>query len=311
MFKQVYSESERTILKKPTEGDIVRNFLGLDEQESRLDKSRYVILPVPYEFTTTYGHGTVLGPAAIVEASQEVELFDDELKTEPYRAGIHTAELVEVIRESPHKQNQVVYRRYVELVQRGKVVCMLGGEHSITYGTVKACLEKFPKLTVLQIDAHADLRDSYLGDPHNHACVMRRVRDLTDKTVSVGIRNYSTEEHHYIQEHHVRIFSAYEMSRSSDWIEKVAECLNGDIYITFDLDAFDPSLVPAVGTPEPGGLSWYDAVGLLRQVISKCNLVGFDVMELSPIEGEIASNFTAAKLVYKIIAYHDFVQNKG
>ena len=280
-----------------------RNFLGIPAENSQLATSPYVILPVPYEETATYGKGTQYGPAAIIAASQEVELFDEELGFEPYRVGIHTAATLQVTSAGTATQNRIVYERVREFVQQGKIVGMLGGEHSLSYGAVQACLERYPDLTVLQLDAHADLRDGYLGEPFSHAAVMRRIRELTKKTVGVGIRNYSSEENDYIKAENVSIYSAYFAHQNPHWVDEVAGKLTGDIYLTFDLDVFDPSLMPATGTPEPGGLMWYPILELLRKVIGKCNLVGFDVVELSPIEGNHASDFVAAKLVHKIIGY--------
>lgn len=279
------------------------NFLGIPAEYSRFETSPYVILPVPYEGTVTYGAGTAYGPNAIIEASQEVELFDDELGVESYKVGIHTASPVEISSEGPEKQNAIVYRRMKELLDAGKKTVVLGGEHSISYGPVRACLEKHPGMTVLQLDAHADLRDGYLGHKFSHAAVMRRIRDLTTRTVSVGIRNYSIEEHEYIVAQKVKIVSGKETQSDPRWIERVLGMLDGEVYITIDLDGFDPSLLPATGTPEPGGLLWYPTLELLKKTIAKCKVVGFDVVELAPIEGYHAADFLAAKLVYKLIGY--------
>jgi agmatinase len=262
-----------------------------------------VILPVPYEETATYGKGTQYGPAAIIAASQEVELFDEELGFEPYLAGIHTAPTLQVTSAGAETQNRIVFERVREFTQQGKTVGMLGGEHSISYGAVRACLERYPDLTVLQLDAHADLRDGYLGESFSHAAVMRRIRELTKKTVGVGVRNYSSAENDYIKAEKVTVHSAQVAQQNPHWMDEVVDKLAGDIYLTFDLDVFDPSLLPATGTPEPGGLTWYPVLELLRKVIDKCHLVGFDVVELSPIEGNHASDFVAAKLTHKIIGY--------
>ena len=281
----------------------LQNYLGIPEEDSRYETSPYVILPVPYEGTVTYGAGTAYGPNAIIEASREVELFDDELEVESYKIGIHTLTPLETTSRGPEAQNEIIYQRTRKLLADNKTLCMLGGEHSISYGPVRACLEKYPNLTVLQLDAHADLRDGYLNQKFSHAAVMRRIRDLTDRTVSVGIRNYSIEEHEYIKSAKVKIFSARDMHSNPLWINEVLSQLSGDLYITIDLDGFDPSLIPATGTPEPGGLLWYPTLELLRKAIVKCNLVSFDVVELAPIEGYHAADFLAAKLIYKIIGY--------
>lgn len=279
------------------------NFHNLPPEWSAFDKAAYVILPVPYERTTSYMKGTEFGPQAIIEASEQLESFDDELGIEPYRAGIHTAPPTDILNDSPERQNEIIYQRWHELVATGKTIGMLGGEHSISYGAVRACLERHPDLTVLHLDAHADLRDGYLGDRFSHAAAMRRVHDLTDKTISVGIRSFSIEEHEYINERGIKIFSADHLNKRPQVYSEIVDELAGDLYLTFDLDVFDPSIMPAVGTPEPGGLGWYQVLGLLKSVIEKCNLVGFDLVELMPIGGCHAAAFTAAKVVYKIIGY--------
>lgn len=286
------------------------NFHGLSAEWSRLESSAYVILPVPFECTTCYMKGTEFGPQAIIEASEQFESYDDELGIEPYRAGIHTSSPTDIVFGGPERQNQLIYERWRQLLEMGKIVGMLGGEHSISYGGVRACLEHHPQLTVLQLDAHTDLRESYQGYRFSHASVMRRIRDLTDRTVAVGIRSYSIEEQEYIAEHKIKIYPAAALHEDSDLVESIAADLSGDIYLTLDLDVIDPSLMPAVGTPEPGGLDWYQIISLLRKVIGKCNLVGFDVVELMPIGGCHSSDFTAAKLVYKIIGYDYFKKLK-
>jgi agmatinase len=288
-----------------------RNFLGIPAENSELATSPYVILPVPYEETATYGKGTQYGPAAIIAASQEVELFDEELGCEPYLVGIHTAPTMDITSRGAVEQNQIVYEHFRELLRHNKIVGMLGGEHSISYGAVRACLEKYPELTVLQFDAHADLRDGYLGEPFSHAAVMRRIRDLTKKTIGVGIRNYSAGENDYIKAEKVVICSAHHAHVNPHWIDEVVERVSGDVYVTFDLDAFDPSLLPATGTPEPGGLQWYPVLELLRKVITKCHLVAFDVVELSPIQDTNVSDFVAAKLTHKIIGYDSVKGERG
>ncbi len=279
------------------------NFLGITGPESEKANARYYVIPVPYEATVTYGHGAEYGPTAILSASQEVELFDDELGFEPFTAGVYTAPPVQLSYEGPERQGEIVIAAVRAVLAEGKIPCVLGGEHSISYGPVVACLEKYPGLTVLQLDAHADLRDGYLGEKFSHASVMRRIRDKTQKTVSVGIRNYSIEEHEYITASGVKIFSGGYIDQNPDWIDDVVAELSGDLYITFDVDGLDPSLMPATGTPEPGGLLWYPTMKLLRKAIEKCNLVGFDVVELAPIADMHAPDFLAAKLVHKIIAY--------
>jgi agmatinase len=279
------------------------NFLGLTGSEAERDNARYYIIPAPYEMTVTYGHGAEYGPNAILTASQEVELFDEELGFEPYKAGIYTAPPVEITHEGPEQQGEILEMAVAQVLKFGHIPCVLGGEHSVTYGPVVACLEQHPDLTILQIDAHADLRDGYLGEKYSHAAVMRRIRDKTSRTVSVGIRNYSIEEHEYIESNGIKVFSAEYVDSKPNWMEDILEHLSGDLYITFDVDGLDPSIMPATGTPEPGGLQWYPTLRLLRKAVEKCNLVGFDVVELAPIADMHAPDFVAARLVHKIIAY--------
>lgn len=279
------------------------NFLGLSDDESVYDKSRFVILPVPYEQTTTFGKGTADGPRAIISASHEVELFDDELLSEPYHAGIHTLPEMEITASGPEKMTESIYKNSLPLIENGKIICMLGGEHSISSGLVQAYHEKYPSLSVLQFDAHADLREMYQGQRFSHACAMKRIRDYVAKTAGIGIRNYSKEEHELIQKDNIPIVSGSELDMPDKWLDDILSYLTDDIYITIDCDFFDPSLMPGVGTPEPGGGRWYPILNILKAVAKRKNIVGFDVVELMPIPGSLVSEFTAARLIYKLIGY--------
>jgi len=285
------------------------NFLGIPSEFSDLDKSEFVILPVPYEQTTTYQVGTKHGPQAIIHASQEVETFDEELNLETFKAGICTLNPVEISTAGPERTLAKVYQAIKELIDREKKVIMLGGEHTISIGAVKAFKEKHPDLSVLQMDAHADLRDSYQENKFSHACVMRRIGEFSH-FVSLGIRNMSIEEHEFIQRTKINptdpkldVFLAQDMRNSDRWRKEVIDKLGSDVYLTFDLDVFDPSIMPSVGTPEPGGLLWYETLDFLKELVYKRNLVGFDVVELCPIPGLVAPDFLAAKLIYKIIGH--------
>ena len=285
------------------------NFLGIPSEFSSYENSEFVILPVPYEQTTTYQVGAKHGPRAIITASQEVETFDEELKFEAFKAGICTVNPMEISSAGPQvalDRIKVVTR---ELMDRGKKVGMIGGEHTISIGAVRAFKEKYPHLSVLQLDAHADLRDSYQENKFSHACVMRRIAEISH-FVGLGIRNLSLEEYGFIQKNRTDIIWAQDIrnhNRSegykAGWKEQILEKLGPDVYLTFDLDALDPSIMPAVGTPEPGGLLWYETLDFLRKLFEKKNVVGFDVVELCPIPGMIAPDFLAAKLIYKIIGY--------
>ncbi len=269
---------------------------------AEFEKSEFVVLPVPYEQTTTYQVGTKNGPRAIVAASQEVETFDEELKFEASEAGICTLEEMEITTSGPEKMLEKIHGTTIDLINKHKRVVMLGGEHTISVGAVMAFKEKYPSLSVLQMDAHADLRDSYQDNRFSHACVMRRIGELSH-FVGVGIRNLSGEEHQFIRQNKTDIFFAQDLKNDHRWKEKVLEKLGPDVYLTLDLDFFDPSIMPAVGTPEPGGLLWYETLDFLKDLVRKKNLVGFDVVELCPIPGFVAPDFLVAKLIYKIITY--------
>ena len=275
------------------------NFGGLDEEFSTLERSRAVVLPVPYDLSTTYQGGARWGPAAILSASRNMELWDDELGA-TYRAGIHTLPEVEPTALGPEAMAARVERAVGWILERGRLPAVLGGEHSITAGAVRAAARRFADLSVLHLDAHADMRDRYLDSPYSHACVMRRVRESVP-AASVGIRSCSEEEAEYLRQHPVPVWStrAFRALRG-DW-QGILGSLTGSVFVTFDLDAFDPGVLPATGTPEPGGLDWYEAVDLLRAVAARSRIVGFDVVELAPIPGQVASDFLAARLVYRLI----------
>lgn len=277
---------------------------GLPDEFSTLQNSKVVILPVPFDLTTTYQHGTEKGPAALIEASRNLELYDIETDSSVYRVGIHTAEGVAAA--SSKEMHKSLYQRTADYLAQGKFVVSLGGEHSISYSPIKAHAERYPGLTVLQIDAHADLQEAYEGDPWSHASVMARVREIpqVSSITAVGIRSMSEEEARVSDKK--KTIYGHELDPSNAWIERVVNQLGEQVYITFDLDGFDSSLMPSTGTPEPGGLGWNQAMALLKRVAEKKTIVGFDVVELCPSSSTIAPDFLAAKLVYKILSYHYF-----
>jgi agmatinase len=276
------------------------NFLGIPKPYSDYGNSRFVILPVPYEQTTTYKTGTKEGPQAIITASKQVELFDEELKTEAYKVGIYTAEELEPTSKGPEEMIKRIYRAGREFLKDRKVIVMLGGEHTVSIGMIKAYREKYKDLSVLQLDAHADLRQSYQGSRFSHACTMRRVREFAP-AIQVGIRNLSLEEHNWVKRNKIRLFYAREKEKIT--IDQIIDSLLENVYLTFDLDFLDPSIMPSVGTPEPGGYLWYETLELLRAAAQKVNIVGFDIVELCPQPGNIAPDFLAAKMIYKLIGY--------
>ena len=277
------------------------NFGGI-YPECSLRNAHFVVVPVPYDLTSTYQPGSRRGPAAIIEASTNMELYDEELKKDTYLAGIHTTLPVEVDARGPKYMVSAVRKKIDRLVHADKIPVMLGGEHSISLGAVQAVAAKYPELTVLQFDAHADLRDSYQGTPYNHACVARQIVDCCS-LVQVGIRSMSREEADYLPRSRVKSYSADYVFENKNWAQTVCKNLRGDVYVSIDLDVFDPSIMPATGTPEPGGLYWRDVLSLLRLVAAKCNIRGFDVVELAPMPGMVAPDFMAAKLIYRLMGY--------
>lgn len=277
-------------------------FLGIGPPHSNYAAARAAILPIPFEATTTYVRGTRRGPQAIIDASHQVELYDEELGRETYRAGIATLPPVEVEGAPYGQAAERTAAAARQVLADGKLLVSLGGEHSITPPLVEAAASVRGPLTVLQLDAHADLRDSYDGTPHSHACAMRRVTER-HPAVQVGIRNLSADEAALIQKGGFNVFFAHQMAANPGWSDQALGLLRGNVYLTIDLDYFDPSLVPAVGTPEPGGPGWYETLRFLRRVAAQCRIVAMDVVELCPIQGHVVSDFAAAKLAYRLISY--------
>jgi len=274
-------------------------FGGLDAPFSTLESAAAVVLPVPYDFTVSYQPGTRWGPRAILGASLNMELWDDELGP-TYRKGIHTMPDVEPTALGPEAMCARVEQAVGWIFDQGKIPAVLGGEHSISGGAVAAAARRFDKLSVLQIDAHADMRDSYLDSPFSHASVMRRIRERVP-AVSVGIRSMSEEEALHMQQHPVPLWSTRQFRSLGGKWDAILSALTDEVYVTFDLDGLDPSILPATGTPEPGGLDWYEAVDLLKAVSARSKIVGFDVVELAPVPGLVASDFLAARLTYRLI----------
>jgi agmatinase len=275
------------------------NFGGLDEPYSALETASAVILPVPYDFTVSYQPGTRWGPRAIIAASQNMEVWDDELGP-TYRRGIHTLPDLEPTALGPETMCARVEQAVGWILDRGQIPVMLGGEHSLSGGAVRAAAARFPKLSVLQIDAHADMRDTYLDSPFSHAAVMRRIRERVP-AVSVGIRSMSEEEAEYLRAHPAPIWSTRQFRALKGNWAPILEALTDTVYVTLDLDGLDPAILPATGTPEPGGLDWFEVVDLLKAVADRARIVGMDVVELAPMPGQVASDFLAARLTYRMI----------
>ena len=275
------------------------NFLGLPPEFTDYEKAQVAIVPVPFDLTTSWMAGTRRGPKALIEASGYVELYDIETQSEVYLRGVFTDKDVEA--KSTRTLNKKVHDRVASHLAADKFVVTLGGEHSISYGAARAHIEKYSDLSILQLDAHTDRRDEFEGDRFSHACTLRRISELNDDIVSVGIRSLDVTELQYLDKQ--KIFYAEDIYHSMDWVKNVVDLLQPNVYLTFDLDVFDPAIMPSTGTPEPGGLYWYQTLALLKEVCKARNLVGCDVVELSPNEQTKAPDFLAAKLVYKILSY--------
>jgi len=280
------------------------NFGGISEEEfSSFEAARVLVWPISYEGTVSYGGGTGEGAMAIIDASRNMELYDEETDAEVYKLGIHTVELTEPV-APPEAMMERLLERARELVGTGKFVCMIGGEHSVSGPVIQAHAERYENLSVLQIDAHADLRDSYDGTKHSHASIMARVvKDLRVPAVQVGIRSISAEEARALDTLPTRIFWAKDIVGRTDWWEEAVGGLTENVYLTIDIDGLDPSLVAQTGTPEPGGLGWYETVGLIRTLARRRRVVGMDLNEYAYVEGQNASAFLCAKLIYKSLAY--------
>jgi len=273
---------------------------GLPEAFTNYSTSKVAVLPVAYDGTSTWVKGADKGPYALLEASANMEVYDIETNSEVYRIGIFTDEIMEGDFSSPDQMVSAVRSRTLKLINDGKLVATIGGEHSVSIGAVQAHARTYDHLTVLQIDAHADMRSSYEGSPYNHACVMARVKELCP-VVQVGIRSMDSSEKTNIDSH--RVFWAHQLVANNSWMDEAIDLITPNVYITFDLDGFDPSIFPSTGTPEPGGLLWYPTLTFLRKVIESRNLVGFDIVELCPNPLDKSSDFLAAKLLYKILSY--------
>ena len=279
------------------------NFLRLPARHSAYEHARYAVLPVPYDATTSFRPGARFGPAAMLAASEHFELYDEETHTEPYQAGIATLDAVEPVFTSPEAMHDALRRHAARVVKGGKFLLTFGGEHSITAALVAAVHAKHRQLSVLQIDAHADLRDAWHGTPYSHACVMRRIHEQGVPFVSLGIRSYSREEQRFIRHNGIEMVTARAVHTEADWADRVLAGLTDTVYISVDIDGFDPAYAPGTGTPEPGGLDWYQVTGLLRRVAREKTIVAGDIVEVSPIPGQSATELLAARLAYKLIAY--------
>ena len=276
-----------------------KNYAGISDEFAQLEKSKIILIPVPYDGTSTWGKGADKGPEAFLEASENMELYDIETDSEVYKQGIHLTEPI-TENSSPEAMVNEVHNITKDFIKRNKFVTLFGGEHSISIGSIRAFNECFDNLTVLQIDAHADLRESYEGTKYNHACAVYEASQTTN-LVQVGIRSMDVIEKTVMDEE--KTFFAHDMVADEYWSDKVIEAMTDNVFITLDLDAFDPSIMPSTVTPEPGGLLWYETLEFLKQVFEDKNVVGFDIVELCPNKNDKSSDFLAAKLYYKMLSY--------
>lgn len=277
----------------------MKTFANIPQHYTRIETAKIALIPVPYDGTSTWGKGADKGPEAFLQAAENMELYDIETDSEVYRQGLFlTPPVTEATK--PEKMVQSVYDTTKKYLSQGKFVTLIGGEHSISIGSIQAFSEHFRQLSILQLDAHADLRSTYQGTPYNHACALHEAA-RKHLLIQLGIRSMDAEEKQYMQSGHV--FYAHEMHQDSNWIQKALDALSSPVYITIDLDVFDPSVAPSTGTPEPGGLSWYPTLKFLRRVFEEKQVVGFDIVELAPNGSEHATAFLAAKLYYKLLSY--------
>ncbi|WP_179337086.1 agmatinase [Winogradskyella ludwigii] len=276
-----------------------KTYAGIPEELAKLETAKIVLIPVPYDGTSTWQKGADKGPDAFLNASENMELYDIETDTEVYKQGVYLADPV-AENSSPEAMVDAVHEATKKYIKKNKFVTVFGGEHSISIGTIRAFNEMFDDITVLQIDAHADLRESYEGSNCNHACAVYEASQTTN-LIQVGIRSMDSIEKTVMDEE--KTYFAHEMAEDDSWMDSAIDQMTDNVFITIDLDAFDPSIMPSTGTPEPGGLLWYETLDFLKQVFEEKNVVGFDIVELCPNENEKSSDFLAAKLYYKMLSY--------
>jgi len=278
------------------------NFLGLEDKYSDYKKSKFVIFPIAYDATTSYQPGTRFGPEAIISASRFLELYDEESKTQSYKLGIHTQAEARPNLESPEKMVKEIEKDAIKLLSDKKFLVTLGGEHSITLGLARGFKKFYPNFSLLSLDAHSDLRNCYEGTKFNHACVMRRIYEEKIPLVLAGTRSICKEEAEFIRENNLKVFPAREIFKKNKWQEEIISSLHSKkVYLSIDLDCFNPGIMPSVGTPEPGGFSWYQFTDLLSNLTQTHQIIGFDIVELSPNQANKAPDFLAAKLCYRLI----------
>jgi agmatinase len=281
--------------------NLSKNFLNIPKEYTDINNSKYAVISVPFDKTSTWQKGADKGPKAIFEASSYLELYDIETDSLPYKNGVYT-DTTKIDLATPERMVKSVEKTVSSYLEKNKFPIVLGGEHSISIGSAAAFAKKYKDITFLQLDAHSDLRDQYEGSRYNHACAMARIKE-NGPIVQVGIRSMDSSEKSNMDKK--RVFFSHDIQDNNKWVKKVLKLLTKNVYITIDLDVFDPGIMPSTGTPEPGGLNWYQVMGLLNEVCKNKNLVGFDVNEMMPGYNK-APNFLAAKLIYKLISLHSY-----
>ena len=281
----------------------MNNYAGIDDQYASFEKAEILLRSIPFDGTSTWGKGADNGFKAFLDASENMELYDIETNSEVYKKGIYLTKELSGF-STAEEMVETVYQDTKKQLKTNRFLTTFGGEHSISIGAIKAFYERFENLTVLQIDAHADLRSQYLGTPYNHACAVYDA-SRNCNLVQAGIRSMDVEEVQHIQEGNMFYMHTIRANEKG-WMQQALERCTDNVYITFDLDAFDPAVCPGTGTPEPGGFFWYEILSFLKQVFSTTNVVGFDIVELAPMKGNRISEFLAAKLYFKLLTYKFF-----
>jgi agmatinase len=288
------------------------NFLCLSPALSDYQTAKYAILPIPYDASVSWRSGTKYGPAAVIAASEHMENYDDELDAEYHTAGIATLEPIEPDVSGPEAMCKRIEQAADKVLADGKTLIGLGGEHSVSIGLFRAIRKHHGEVSVLHIDAHTDMRDEYQSSPYSHACAMRRIAETGARIAGVAVRSISREEWDFIQSNPDQILevTGWMIARNEDWLDGVLDHLGEKVYVTIDIDGFDPSVAPGTGTPEPGGLNWFEGCALLRAVAEEKQIVGADVVEISPVQGQTATEHLGARLIYKIISYMEHAKKQ-
>lgn len=277
----------------------MKTYAGISEELAQFENAEILFQSIPYDGTSTWGKGADKGFEAFLDASENMELYDIETNSEVYKKGVHILDEI-TENSSPENVFKTVYSKTRSLLESDKFLTFFGGEHSVSIGVIKAFYEKHPDITIVQLDAHADLRKTYMGSAYNHACALHDASQNTN-LIQVGIRSMDSSEKQYMN--YDKCFFAHDINGKQDWMEKALKLMTEKVYITIDLDAFDPSIAPGTGTPEPGGLQWYNSLKFLREIFDQKNVLGFDIVELAPIPNHRTSEFLAAKLYYKLLSY--------